>query len=453
MRARATVILLCAAAACLSAQPAGRSTSLSDLSASFQALSRRVNASVVKVVATGYRKLEDEDDEQQDLVSKQQTSGSGFFIDADGHLVTNAHVVAGAQRVTVTLPPRGRRLKAEVIGFDLETDVALLKVEPPDLPALEFADSDSVVEGQIVLAFGSPLGLDNSVSMGVISSTARQLKPDDAMVYLQTDAPINPGSSGGPLVDSEGRVVGINTLILSQSGGHEGIGFAAPSNVVRSVIEQLKTRGRVVRGEIGVTVQTITPLLAAGWQLPRDSGVVVADVDEDSSAAKAGLETGDIILSLNGKPMDNARQFNVALYRPPAGSKVKVEVQRGDKKKTLTVEVTEKQDSRRAVALANRAENLVPEFGIFCLDLTPELKSEYTDLRRDKGVVVVSLQADGPILEEPFKPGDAIYAVNREPVTGLASLRAILKQLHSGAPVAVQLERDGSLRFLSFELP
>ena len=188
--------------------------------------------------------------------------------------------------------------------------------------------------GQIVMAFGSPLGLNASVTMGVVSAVARQLEPEDPMIYVQTDAPINPGNSGGPLVDADGRVVGINTLIYSQSGGHEGIGFAAPSNIVRNVFDQIRKTGRVRRGEIGVITQTITPLIAEGLGLSQDWGVVDSDVDPNGPGGRAGLQAGDIVLALDGKPMENGRQFQVNFYTRGVGAPVTLEILRGEARVT-----------------------------------------------------------------------------------------------------------------------
>ncbi|MCP5118078.1 MAG: trypsin-like serine protease, partial [bacterium] len=230
---------------------------MGQLSASFQSIANRVNASVVKVVAVGYRPFLEA--EGSSVSTRQQSGGSGVIISSDGYVVTNAHVVFGAQRLQVImssqldrgvdrksiLKPAVRSARAEVVGVDFETDLALLKISGNGLPAIEFGDSDELRPGQIVLAFGSPLGLENSVSMGVVSSPARQLTPEDPMIYIQTDAPINPGNSGGPLVNTDGEIVGINTLILSQSGGSEGLGFAAPSNIVKNVIEHIRTEGRM----------------------------------------------------------------------------------------------------------------------------------------------------------------------------------------------------------------
>ena len=223
-------------------------------------------------------------------MTTQRASGSGVIVDPDGYIVTNAHVVQGAQRLRVELPapvdgrsiladtqPHGERRRSS--ESTLETDLAVIKVDEQRLPALAFGDSDELRAGQIVLAFGSPLGLHNSVSLGVVSAVARQLEPESPMIYVQTDASINPGSSGGPLVDLRGRLVGINTLIVSQAGGNEGLGFAAPSNIVRTVYEQIRKTGRVRRGDIGVRAQTVTPALAAGLQSARAiTASVLADV-------------------------------------------------------------------------------------------------------------------------------------------------------------------------------
>jgi serine protease Do len=442
---------------------------LAGLSESFQQLSRLVSPSVVKVTAVGYRQLEEGEADEPGVAARQQSAGSGVIIGADGLIVTNAHVVIGAQRVQVTLPappdnesprrsavkPTGRIVRAEVVGVDLETDVALLRIAEKNLATLKFADSESVEQGEIVLAFGSPMGLDNSVTMGVVSSAARQLKPDDPMIYIQTDAPINPGNSGGPLVNAQGSVVGINTLILSQSGGSEGLGFAVPSNIVQNVVEQILKSGRVIRGEIGVTVQTVTPYLSAGLRLAQNWGVVISDVEPDGPGEKAGLRVGDVIATLNGRPMENARQFNVNVYRPAIGETVQLEVLRGKQKLSVPVSVVERQDDASLYAeLASREENLVPELGIFAVDLTANLREQVAPQRvQAGGLLVVAKSADGPLIEETFRAGDILAMVNRQTVSGVSELRALLRKMKSGDPVAVQIERQGRLRFISFELP
>jgi len=251
---------------------------LTDLSRSLQDPAAKVSPGVVQIFVTGFAPPNEEDRATTGEPPLERSSGSGVIVDPDGYVVTNAHVVENATRIEVELPieatggpagrlilkRRGRIVGAKVIAIDHETDIAVVKVEARGLPALTFGDSDALRSGQLVLAFGSPLGLDSSVSMGVVSAVARQLTPEDPMIYIQTDATINPGNSGGALVDTEGRLVGINALIYSQSGGSEGIGFAAPSNIVRNVFAQIRRYGRVRRGEIGVHKQTITPLLATG---------------------------------------------------------------------------------------------------------------------------------------------------------------------------------------------
>ncbi|HEY7190559.1 MAG TPA: trypsin-like peptidase domain-containing protein, partial [Vicinamibacterales bacterium] len=243
---------------------------LADFDGSIEGLVRAVDPSVVQIFMTGLTPAEGVVPRQSELVTTQRASGSGVIVDADGYVMTNAHVVRGASRLRVEIPMqpsgqslltrRSRIVNAKVIGMDDETDLAVLKIEATGLRPIAFGDSDALKAGQMVLAFGSPLGLHNSVSLGIVSAIARQLEPDSPMVYVQTDASINPGNSGGPLVDSQGRLVGLNTLIFSSTGANSGLGFAAPSNIVRTVFEQIKKNGRVRRGDIGIRAQTITPV-------------------------------------------------------------------------------------------------------------------------------------------------------------------------------------------------
>src|SRR5687768_12621219 len=285
---RLAVLLAIAVPAAAQPVPRTAATTDRDLSQTLTATTRLVTPAVVEIFATSYATGDGVVARSADLISTQRASGSGVIVDADGYIITNAHVVRGAQRLRVELSipsdgrsilrTRGRSVSGQIVGIDVETDLAVVKIDERNLPALTFGDSDELSAGQLVLAFGSPLGLNNSVSLGVISSVARQLEPESPMIYLQTDASINPGSSGGPLVDVRGRLMGINTLIVSQTGGNDGLSFAAPSNIVRAVYDQIRKFGRVRRGEIGIRAQTVTPELAAGLQLPRATGVVLADV-------------------------------------------------------------------------------------------------------------------------------------------------------------------------------
>ncbi len=439
---------------------------LRDFSEGFEKLASHAGAAVVQVVASGYGAAPGSDPAAT-FLAKQRSGGSGALPSPDGHIVTNAHVVEGARRVQILLPQRvetpatqssilkaqPRLREARVLGIDSETDLAVLKIDETNLPYLELGDSDTVRQGQIVFAFGSPLGLENSVTMGVVSSVARQLEPESPMIYIQTDTAINPGNSGGPLLNTEGEIIGINTLIFSQSGGHEGVGFSAPSNIVRYVYKQIKENGAVRRGEIGVRAQTITPLLAAGLGLARDWGVILGDVRPGGPGDIAGLEVGDVILAMNGKEMENGRQFHVNLYQRSIGDVVKLKVLRNTETLTVNVAVLDREDNpARFARMMSRRQNLIAELGILGLDLDRKLGSMLPPLRRSSGVIVAALVVDGPYWKTLFQSGDAIYGVNGTPVHSLSDLRSAMAAVEPAHPVVVQLERRGQMVFVPFEL-
>jgi serine protease Do len=435
-----------------------------DLSAAIEGTARLVGASVVEIFTTSYRPGEGVIPGTADLVMTQRGSGSGVIVDPAGYIVTNAHVVRGAQRLRIELPipavgssilaNGSRTVSGQIVGIDLETDLAVVKVEEKNLPAVGFGDSEELRTGQVVLAFGSPLGLHNSVSLGVVSAVARQLEPESPMIYVQTDAPINPGSSGGPLVDLRGQLVGINSLIASQAGGNEGLGFAVPSNIVRTVYEQIRKDGRVRRGDIGVRVQTVTPLLASGLNLARDHGVVLADVTPGGAAAVAGLRPGDLVVALDGRPMENGRQLQVNLYRRSVGELVSLELLRDGQPLKVSVAVTERKDPLAGLsASSDPRQNLVPRLGVLGVDLDPEIATALPVLRVPSGVVVASTVAGAlDAREGGLAAGDVIYAINRKPIAGLAELRAVLDGLKAGDGVVLQLERRGQLMYLAFTI-
>jgi len=451
------------AAAPAAAQTAPRRADLGGLSRSLQGVVAKVSPAVVQIRVVAYGPVNSGENGGTSLLGTQTNTGSGVILSADGFIVTNAHVIEGGRRFRVILPrpaaadapnrsvlaPVSLEAPARLVGVDHETDLAVLKVELKDLPFARLGDSDSIAPGQVVLAFGSPFGLASSVTMGVVSAVGRQFRDEDRMIYIQTDTPINPGNSGGPLVSADGQVMGINTLIFSQSGGSEGIGFAAPSNIVRFIYEQIRTGGRVRRSEIGVFAQTITPALAAGLRLTREWGVVLSDVYPNSPAEKAGLRIGDVILSVDGKPMENARQFDVNLYKRKPGSTARLEVGRGLQRVNLPVTVVERRDQSDVFRdLVTPEKNLIRRLGILALDLTPELTRMIPGVRAPQGVVVAGVTSDAQGEAGPV-PGDVIYSINGEAVRTLAALRSAIEPIGADSSVVLHVGRQGQLRFLT----
>jgi serine protease Do len=434
------------------------------LDAELREITAKVSPAVVQVLVTGYGVAEGGSAGQAALVSPQQRLGSGVILDSSGYVMTNAHVIKGAQRVLVVLArpdegpdglPAGAEqsvLPATVVGFTNYFDLALLKVDATGLPTVPFADGRTVSQGQVVIAVGSPMGLDNSVTMGIVSSTARQAKPDSPVVFVQTDAPINPGNSGGALVDLNGRLIGINTFILSQAGGSEGLGFALPASVVSLVYESLRTKGYVDRRAIGVGIQAITPVLAKGLGLPRAYGLVVCDLEIRGPGDEAGLRIGDVVVEADGRPVSTPAQLEGSLYLHDLGQPLKLAVRRDGAKLTLDVKVQERTDRADSVANPLDAEaNLVRRLGIMAETVTDELQTRLgRRLRIPWGVAVVARTADVAGLD--LAPGDVIHAVNASTVADVDALRSALEKLEPGDAVVLQLERADGLRFVGLEL-
>ncbi len=436
---------------------------LQQFNMALQDLVAKVSPAVVQIQVTGYGALEGSNPSEAAVIARQQAIGSGVIVDPDGYIMTNAHVVRGAQRIRVILSqplsdgivPVGKEhvVDAKLIGVHEESDLALLKIEQANLPTLSLRTSGRVRQGQLVVAIGSPEGLENSVTMGVVSSVARQPDPDKPMVYIQTDAPINPGNSGGPLIDMEGYVLGINTMILSQGGGSEGLGFAIPARVVRFVYESLRKNGHVHRVEIDAAAQSITPILAQGLGLSQSYGVVISDVTPGGPADSAGLKIGDIVVTADGRIVDTLPSLTAALYLHPLDEVLTLVVKRGTTQKTLYIPVREHRDEMdKLVDQIDPSKSLVQRLGILGIDLNDQLRSMVGDVRISTGVVVLARAVSllGP--ETGLKTGDIIHSVNANPVDSVDSLRASLREIKPGSPVVLQIERDDKLEWLAFDM-
>ena len=449
-----------------SAQPARVPDALHQLNDSVEALVQRVSPSVVQILVSGYSSTEDTGQGQMSVViGKQRTIGSGVIVDSEGYIVTNAHVVKGAEKIEVVVPPpavaenapdtlpanREQTYEARIVGVARQLDLAVIKIEAHKLSAIPIRKAILPKQGEMVFAFGSPEGLRNSVTMGVVSAVARQPDPDSPLVYVQTDTPINPGNSGGPLVDADGELVGINTFILSSSGGNQGLGFAIPAGVVAYAYPQLIKYGHIHEPEIGAILQTITPELAAGLHLPRDYGVIVSDVVPGGPADQAGLKIQDIIVRVDGIRTGSLPLFSQSLYMHGSGEHAKLEVLRGSDRLQLDVSLEErphKVDS--LVDSVDPVKNLVSHLGILGIELNPDLAHSLPDLRIPSGIIVAAKTSGAGIGEVPLQTGDVIHGLNGTTVTNLADLREGLAKLAPGDAVVLLIERYGQIIYVSF---
>ena len=464
MRISLTVLSLAVPWATLAAQvpprPAAKTNSLIELSGEIRALSQRVAPTVVQISVSGYGPLDQSTGHPVSLYGRQESIGSGVIVDPDGYIVTSAHVVSGAVNIRVAFasnPSRNEPVEdsadAQIVGVDAETDLAVLKIERKGLPVLKFMNSDRLRQGDLVLALGAPMGLPNSMSLGVVSAPARELGEENPRVYVQTDASINPGNSGGALVNMNGLLAGINTFIVSQSGGNEGLGFAIPANTVRDVYLQVRKNGQVKRGELGVFAQNITPVMAKGLSLARDHGAILADVDPDGPADRAGLRRGDVLVRFNGQPILSASQLENRVFRRQAGDNVQLDILRGKDELTMTVVVRERADPAGLLArLAHPEKNLISRLGVLCIQIDKEVVSLIPGLRREYGLIVAAKSPGGVAQFVDLQPGDIIDAVNTLPVALIDTLRSSLDDMKPGDPVVLQIERNGRFQYLAFEL-
>jgi serine protease Do len=426
-----------------------------------QALARRVSPAIVQVIVTALSS--GDTPHQGGALERSRLIGSGVIVDAGGFIITNAHVVAGAERVRIafSLPPgpaEGSRAllgpvrEARLVGVDNETELALLKVDTAGLTPLPFGDSDQLRKGQFVFAFGSPDGLTNSMSMGVVSAVAREVDPARPVVFIQTDASINPGNSGGALVDADGSLVGINTFILSQSGGSEGLGFAIPSGIVRLVYQQLRAYGHVHRGIIGVRADEVTPLFSSALGLTQSWGLLISDVAPGSPAGVAGLQIGDVVTALNGRAVGSLAEFVTDVTLRNIGRSVKLDLLRGTDRLSVEIPVIERRDSLdRLMASLDPEKNLVRRIGILGVAIDPAAAGSFPPVRIVSGVIVVARALYAGGVETGLQPGDVIHACNRAAITSLDELRQALARLKPGDAAVLQIERQGAFMYLPFE--
>jgi len=377
---------------------------------------------------------------------RSEARGSGFFISSDGYILTNNHLVENSVRVTVSTLQE-KEYKAKVVGTDSSTDLALLKIDDKNLPFAELADSSQLRVGEWVLAIGNPWNLQNTVTAGIVSSKGRQLGIPDVPYqdYIQTDASINPGNSGGPLVNMKGEVVGINSMIFTPSGGNIGIGFAIPSNLARRVVNQLKERGKVVRGYLGIRPQPITEADKENLKLESRKGALVGSVEAGAPADKAGLKPADVIVEVNGQPVesDNDLRFKIAEIEP--GTKVDIKVIRDGKEKILSVKLEEYPSEQEQQASASPRKDL----GFSFTTLTPRRASRY-GFRTQEGVIITEVRQYSDADRAGLQAGDIILEANRKVIQDERELQAIIDRLHSGDTLMLRLRREGDGNITEF---
>ena len=378
---------------------------------------------------------------------RERSLGSGVIVDPKGYLVTNNHVVAQADEIKVLLSD-GREFTGRLVGTDPKTDLAVVKIEAVDLPAIPWGDSNDLHVGEYVLAIGNPFGLNSTVTMGIISAVGRaNVGIADYEDFIQTDAAINPGNSGGALVNTRGELIGINTAIFSRSGGYMGIGFAVPSNMVRLVMTSLIREGKVVRGWLGVSIQEVNGGLAQQFGLTEARGALVSDVLKGTPAERAGVARGDVVIQYNGRDVRNAGHLRNLVAETPVGQEVNVVVVRDRRKKSLTVKITEQPSEISGIAPGEPPANEALA-GLEVQDLTPELADRLNVGPGISGVVVTRVESGSAAEVAGLLSGDVIVEVNRQSIKNTGEFRRIVEKLESGESLLLLVRRNGQMLFL-----
>jgi serine protease Do len=395
------------------------------------------------------RRFLDQNQGQQKVTSL----GSGVIVSKEGHIVTNYHVLNGTNDVTVQLSD-GREAKARIVGTDAQIDLAVLKVDLPNLIPLSLGDSDKVKVGQIVMAIGNPFGLEESVSQGIISAKDRRAMNDSQIEFFQTDTAINPGNSGGPLVNIRGEVIGINSAIYSQSGGNQGIGFAIPSNVVKAAMKSIIAKGRVIRGYLGVAIQAVTKEIAEQFKLDSVRGAIVTDVTPGSPAEKAGIIRGDVIRKVNDYDVKDTGSLVNRIAEADVGSSLKIDLVRDGELKSVTAQVAEQPADLVARLNRNQSDPGQSEesqdglfAGVQVQNLTQKLRSEANVPATVNGVIVTGVDPGSPVAQQ-IRPGDVIEQINRQPVPDVNAFERVVGQLDQETPVLVTMARNRQQSFV-----
>jgi serine protease Do len=376
---------------------------------------------------------------------RQRSLGSGFIIDSDGSILTNNHVVENAQKIVVKLDDQ-QEYEAKVVGRDAKTDIAIIKINAKtNLTAASLGDSDHVEVGEWVVAIGNPFGLDSTVTSGIVSAKGRHIGQGPYDNFIQTDASINPGNSGGPLLNLRGEVIGINTAIFSRTGGNIGIGFAIPVNLVKELLPQLRGKGKVTRGYLGVLIQKVTPEIAESLGMEKSTGALVANISKDGPAEKAGVKVGDVIVEFDGKEVKDSGDLPIIVARTPVDKKVRMKVLREKKEVTLTVAVGELKEEEVVAAVPEKGE-----LGMTVQRLTPQI-AESLGLDKADGVVVTAVEPGSAADEAGIRRGDVIMEIDRKPIKSLDEYKKSVAAIRKGKGVLFLVRRGESTLFLALK--